>query len=336
MTNRIFSKTVLLSFCSVLVTVVVFCAVILITGEAEPERLFSILAKYSYIFVILAILITVFALLVARAITKKIVRPIEKMGEDLKNISENCPYEELKPFSDKIKSQLYEKDRLEKLTTQFTANLSHELKTPLTAISGYGELLQNTEVTSENAARFGGIIYKESQRLINLTHDIIQLSQLEEYDFKPIIDSVDLMETASSCVDALAVEAQKRNIEIVLQGEQAYARGPKPLLEEMVYNLVENAIRYNVEQGKVFITVQKDQDQSILIVRDTGIGIPERYQSRIFERFFRVDKSRSKETGGTGLGLAIVKHSVEYLGGSVKLESEENKGTTVTVVLPKR
>ncbi len=334
--NKIFSKAVLLSFCSALSTVLIFCAVILITGEAEPARLLQLLLKYSYILVILFILITIFALLIARSITGKIVRPIEKMGDDLKNISENCPYDELKPFTDKIKSQLYEKDRLEKLTKQFTANLSHELKTPLTAISGYGELLQNTEVTPENAARFGGIIYKESQRLINLTHDIIQLSQLEEYDFKPIIDSVDLMQVAVSCADALSVEAQKRNIEIVLTGDQAYARGTKPLLEEMVYNLVENAIRYNVENGKVFITVKKDKDTVTLIVKDTGIGIPEKYQSRIFERFFRVDKSRSKETGGTGLGLAIVKHSAEYLGGSVSLESKEKEGTTVAVMLPIR
>ncbi len=312
MTNKIFSKAVLLSFCSALSTVLIFCAVILITGEAEPARLLQLLLKYSYILVILFILITIFALLIARSITGKIVRPIEKMGDDLKNISENC------------------------LTKQFTANLSHELKTPLTAISGYGELLQNTEVTPENAARFGGIIYKESQRLINLTHDIIQLSQLEEYDFKPIIDSVDLMQVAVSCADALSVEAQKRNIEIVLTGDQAYARGTKPLLEEMVYNLVENAIRYNVENGKVFITVKKDKDTVTLIVKDTGIGIPEKYQSRIFERFFRVDKSRSKETGGTGLGLAIVKHSAEYLGGSVSLESKEKEGTAVAVMLPIR
>lgn len=336
MSNRIFSKTVLLSACCVCVTVVVFCAVFLIAGEIEPERLLHLMAKYSYILVVLFILITIFALLAARAITKKIVKPIEKMGGNLKNINENCPYEELLPFTDKIKSQLYEKDRLEKLTKQFTANLSHELKTPLTAISGYGELLQNTQVTPENAARFGEIIYKESQRLIHLTHDIIQLSQLEEYDFKPIIDSVDLMAVASSCADALSVGAQKRNIEIVLNCEQAFARGTKPLLEELVYNLVENAIRYNVENGKVYITVKNDGDHSLLIVRDTGIGIPEKYQSRIFERFFRVDKSRSKETGGTGLGLAIVKHSAEYLGGTVKLESEEGKGTTVTVALMKR
>ncbi len=210
------------------------------------------------------------------------------------------------------------------------------MKTPLTAISGYGELLENTSVSTEDAVRFGGIIYKESQRLINLTHDIIQLSQLEEYDFKPIIDSVDLTAVAKSCADALSVEAQKRNITLTIDGESAYVRGTKSLLEDLIYNLVENAIRYNVENGSVCICIKKENNSTVLVVKDTGIGIPEKYLDRIFERFFRVDKSRSKETGGTGLGLAIVKHTAEYLGGTVKMESKENEGTTVTVKLPKK
>ncbi len=191
-------------------------------------------------------------------------------------------------------------------------------------------------MSSEDASRFGGIIYKESQRLINLTHDIIQLSQLEEYDFKPIVDTVDLNAIASSCVEALSVEAQKRDIRISAEGNEAFIRASKSLLEELVYNLVENAIRYNVDGGSVFVTVINNESEIMLVVRDTGIGIPESVQGRIFERFFRVDKSRSKQTGGTGLGLAIVKHSAEYLGGSVKLESKENEGTTVTVILPKK
>lgn len=335
-TNRIFTKTLLSAFLSALILLISFIIALLAATEVAPERMLNILLKYSYVFVIVPILVTVIVLIISHALTKRIVKPIEKMGTDLKNISENCPYEELKPFADRVKSQLEDKDRLEKLTKQFTANLSHELKTPLTAISGYGELLQNSDIGKEDAKRFGSIIYKESQRLIGITHDIIQLSQLEEYDFKPIIDSVDLMAVAQSCVDALSVEAHKKNINISLNGGETFVKGTKSLLEELVYNLVENAIRYNVENGSVFITVKKEADGSVLVVQDTGIGIPEKYQSRIFERFFRVDKSRSKETGGTGLGLAIVKHSAEYLGGTVKLESEENKGTTVTVMLPKR
>ena len=180
------------------------------------QRVLELLGKHSYQFVILLLIITAIALLAAYGLSKRIVKPIEKMGDDLKHIDENCPYDELEPFAEKIKLQLEKKERLEKITKQFTANLSHELKTPLTAISGYGEILENTDVSAEDASRFGGIIYKESQRLISLTHDIIQLSQLEEYDFKPIIDTVDLMAVAASCTEALSVEAQKRNINIML------------------------------------------------------------------------------------------------------------------------
>ena len=336
MTNKIFSKILVAAFSSALITFLLVSAVFLWVYKTDFQNVLSLVARYSYIIAIIIISITAVSLIAAHAVTKRIVKPIEKMGTDLKNISENCPYEELKPFTEKIKTQIDEKDRLEHLTKQFTANLSHELKTPLTAISGYGELLENTSVSTEDAVRFGGIIYKESQRLINLTHDIIQLSQLEEYDFKPIIDSVDLTAGAKSCADALSVEAQKRNITLTIDGESAYVRGTKSLLEDLIYNLVENAIRYNVENGSVCICIKKENNSTVLVVKDTGIGIPEKYLDRIFERFFRVDKSRSKETGGTGLGLAIVKHTAEYLGGTVKMESKENEGTTVTVKLPKK
>ena len=334
--SKIFSKTMFVALGSSIITVLIICTVFVATGEVKLQKVLQLLGKYSFQFFILLFVITAIALVTAYVLTRKIVKPIEKMGEDLKHIDENCPYDELKPFTEKIKTQLDKKARLENLAKQFTANLSHELKTPLTAISGYGEILENTDVSPEDASRFGGIIYKESQRLINLTHDIIQLSQLEEYDFKPIIDTVDLNSIAVSCVEALSVEAQKRSIRIQVDGKEAFIRASKPLLEELVYNLVENAIRYNVDGGEVFITVQNNENEIVLVVRDTGIGIPESAQSRIFERFFRVDKSRSKQTGGTGLGLAIVKHSAEYLGGSVKLESIENEGTTVTVLLPKK
>ena len=334
--SKIFSKTMFVALCSSIITVLIICTVFVATGEVKLQKLLQLFGKYSFQFFILLFVITAIALVTAYVLTRRIVKPIEKMGEDLKNIDKNCPYDELKPFTEKIKTQLDKQARLENLAKQFTANLSHELKTPLTAISGYGEILQNTEVSPEDASRFGGIIYKESQRLINLTHDIIQLSQLEEYDFKPIIDTVDLNTIAVSCVEALSVEAQKRNIKIQVDGNEAFIRASKSLLDELVYNLVENAIRYNVDGGEVFVTVQNNDNGIMLVVRDTGIGIPESAQGRIFERFFRVDKSRSKRTGGTGLGLAIVKHSAEYLGGSVKLESKENEGTAVTVFLPRQ
>ena len=332
MTNKIFSRMLAVAFGSSIVTLLLLFIVIFINYGAD--EVIPMLGRYGYLLVLLIILITVIALLSAYGAAKKIVKPIEKMGDDPQSLS--SPYEELQPFTDKIKRQLDEKDRLEHLTKQFTANLSHELKTPLTAISGYGEILQSGLADEKDAEKIGGIIYKESQRLINLTHDIIQLSQLEEYDFKPIIDSADITAVARDCADALFVEAQKRGITITVEGESSVVRGSKTLLDELVYNLVDNAIRYNVENGSVEVSVTDIGECCLLTVKDTGIGIPEKYQSRIFERFFRVDKSRSKATGGTGLGLAIVKHTVEYLGGTLKLESAENEGTTITIALPKR
>lgn len=333
MTNKILARMLAAVFSSAIITAALLTAVfieIYQNGEASEHIL-----QYSFLIVILILLISAIAIGLSFSATKKIVKPIEKMGDNLENIESSCPYTELKPFAEKIKLQLDENHRLQHLTKQFTANLSHELKTPLTAISGYGELLQGSMVNEGDAARIGGIIYKESQRLISLSHDIIQLSQLEEYDFKPIIDSVDLNLVVSSCVQALSVEAQHRGVEIIAECEMASVLGTKSLLEELVYNLVDNAVRYNVKGGKIFISVKKDGEFCTLTVKDTGIGIPLKYQSRICERFFRVDKSRSKETGGTGLGLAIVKHTVEYLGGELNLESEEGAGTTVTVRLPR-
>lgn len=291
--------------------------------------------KTIYIIAVIALFVIVLSLVLAYKLSKNIVKPIEEITDNLDDIKES-PYEELKPFTDKIKSQIDAEKRLSKVKRQFTANVSHELKTPLTSISGYAEMLQGGMVNNEDVTKIGKIIYKESQRLINLTHDIIQLSQLEEYDYKPIIDSVDLNQITESCVETLEIKAEKKNVKIHFEGETAKIKGTKPLVEELAYNIIENAIKYNVENGEVFVTVKDVEDYSVLIVRDTGIGIPQKYQDRVFERFFRVDKSRSKETGGTGLGLAIVKHTVDYLGGSLTLKSDLNVGTTITVKLLKQ
>lgn len=291
--------------------------------------------KTIYLIAIIALFVIVLSLVLAYKLSKNIVKPIEEITENLDDIKES-PYEELKPFTDKIKSQIEAEKKLAKIKRQFTANVSHELKTPLTSISGYAEMLQSGMVNEGDVTKIGKIIYKESQRLINLTHDIIQLSQLEEYDYKPIIDSVDLNEITESCVETLEIKAQKKNVKIHFEGEPAKIKGTKPLVEELAYNIIENAIKYNVENGDVFVTVKDLDDYSVLIVKDTGIGIPQKYQERVFERFFRVDKSRSKETGGTGLGLAIVKHTVDYLGGSLTLKSDLNVGTTITVKLLKQ
>ncbi len=336
MTNKIINATAAAALSSVLITFSAAAAVFfyLFNGNADYSA-GSIIARAAFVLLPAAAAAVGIAFICAFKAEKSIITPIEKMGDNLKDINENCPFDELKPFADKIRLQLEEKERLERLTKQFTANLSHELKTPLTAISGYGEILQSGAADEKDVKKIGAIIYKESQRLINLSHDIIQLSQLEEYDFTPILDSVDLASVANSCASALTVEAGKHGITIETDIEKAFTRGTESLLEELVYNLAENAIRYNVENGRVFISVKKDGDYSVLTVKDTGIGIEPKYTGRVFERFFRVDKSRSKATGGTGLGLAIVKHTAEYLGGTVNIKSEVGKGTEITVRLPK-
>jgi len=338
MTYKIFNGTLAASLVSIVITFLITAYSFfwsLTKNGIDKNSALSMLFHSAYILLPVAVAVVLIAFLAAYRVTKTIVVPIEKMGDDLENIDDNCPFVELEPFAEKIALQLEEKEKLEKVKKRFTANVSHELKTPLTAISGYGEMLQSKMVDEGDVARIGGIIYKESQRLINLTHDIIQLSQLEEYDYKPIIDSVDLYSVAESCTEALCIQAQKKNVEIRLTGAPVLVKGTESLMKELIYNLVENAVKYNVDGGSVNVCIEDKGDICTLTVKDTGIGIPSKYRERVFDRFFRVDKSRSKETGGTGLGLAIVKHTAEYLGGSVSIDSEENKGTQITITLAK-
>ena len=213
---------------------------------------------------------------------------------------------------------------------EFTANVSHELKTPLQSIIGSAELLENGLVKPEDTERFVGNIKKEASRLVALINDIIRLSQLDE-DSEPATESVDLYELSKEVIEVLSVSAAKRQVNLELKGESCIIKGIRRYLYEIIYNLCDNAIRYNKENGKVIIDLSQKDGNTVLSVTDTGIGIPVEHQSRIFERFYRVDKSHSKETGGTGLGLSIVKHAVAYHGGKIKLDSTVNVGTTITV-----
>ena len=213
---------------------------------------------------------------------------------------------------------------------EFTANVSHELKTPLQSIIGSAELLENGLVKPEDTKRFVGNIKNEATRLVSLINDIIRLSQLDE-DSEPATESVDLYDVANEVVEILTVSAAKKQVELHLNGEPCVMNGIRRYLYEIIYNLCDNAIRYNKDGGKVIVDLKNKDSNIILSVSDTGIGIPAEHQSRIFERFDRVDKSHSKETGGTGLGLSIVKHAVAYHGGKIKLESTVNVGTTITV-----
>lgn len=213
---------------------------------------------------------------------------------------------------------------------EFTANVSHELKTPLQSIMGCAELLQSGIVKEEDVPRFLGNIRTEAARLLSLINDIIRLSQLDE-NSSEMRETVDLYAVASEVVESLRDNAASRNVSITLQGENTLLQGVRRYLYEIVYNLCDNAIRYNVDGGSVCVKVSTEEGRACLCVSDTGIGIPAEHQNRIFERFYRVDKSHSRATGGTGLGLSIVKHAVAYHGGSIRLDSEPGRGTCITV-----
>lgn len=226
-----------------------------------------------------------------------------------------------------------DRENAEKLRREFTANVSHELKTPLQGIIGSAELIESGMVKAGDMPRFVGHIREEAQRLVSLVNDIIRLSQLDEGDSLPM-ERVDLLSVAEEAAADLSKAAKARNISLLAEGESVFVFGIKRLLYEVIYNLGENAVKYNVENGNVLISVSKEENSAVLTVKDSGIGIAPEHQSRIFERFYRVDKSHSKASGGTGLGLSIVKHAVQQQGGKIELESEPGKGTAIRVILP--
>jgi len=215
---------------------------------------------------------------------------------------------------------------------EFTANVSHELKTPLTSISGYSELIENGMVNEADAMRFGKEIHRSANRLLTLINDIIRLSELDSSSEPDTFEQVDLYELAQTCVEMLQMNAEKHGVSLEFSGEKSVVYGSRQMLDEVIFNLCDNAIRYNKENGKVYVSVGEEDDNVYLSVRDTGIGIDEEYRERIFERFYRVDKSRSKETGGTGLGLAIVKHIVALHHAELRLDSEVGVGTEIRIV----
>lgn len=227
-----------------------------------------------------------------------------------------------------------EHENAEKVRREFTANVSHELKTPLQGIIGSAELIENGMVKQEDMPRFVGHIRTEAQRLVNLVNDIIRLSQLDEGVSLPK-ENVDLLAVATEAVNDLAPAAAEKRVALSVKGESVFVSGVKRLLYEVIYNLGENAVKYNVENGSVLVSVAAKDNSAVLTVSDSGIGIAPEHQSRIFERFYRVDKSHSKASGGTGLGLSIVKHAVLQQNGKIELESKLGKGTTVRITFPK-
>lgn len=281
----------------------------------------------------LAVLMIAFALLLARWQTKRLIKPINEL--DLENPLENSVYPELTPLLEAMDRQNKEKEAVSNMRKEFSANVSHELKTPLTSISGYAEIMMNGMVRPADIPLFSERIYKEARRLITLVEDIIKLSKLDEESVELEKEEVDLYDLTREIVSRLAPQAAQKNIHMEVTGEPVIYKGIRQILDEMVYNICENAIKYNNDNGRVTVWVGSTLSGPKISVADTGIGIPKEHQERIFERFHRVDKSHSKERGGTGLGLSIVKHGAILHGAKVNVESDEGKGTRMEILFTK-
>ena len=275
------------------------------------------------------------AAFLAGVLTRRLVRPMLKMTDDLDHIQENVPYRELIPFADAIYSDRAMRESNEKMRQEFTANVSHELKTPLTSISGYAEMIETGLARPEDVASFGQKIHSEASRMLRLVNDIIQLSHLDASGSTrnvPVMEPVDLAVIARECAERLKVNARRAYVTLNCRGDSVQVMGSPSLLEELCQNLCDNAIRYNQPGGRVLLeTGCTREGYPYISVQDNGIGIPKEAQSSVFERFYRVDKSRSKATGGTGLGLAIVKQIARIHNARIRLNSEVGVGTTVTI-----
>lgn len=298
----------------------------------DSDSIMSIMKNTIGIVCVTAFLVFAVCIWISYYLTGKLVEPIEKMAANIMMVDEETVYEEIRPFITTIKEQHVNILNNAQMRQEFTANVSHELKTPLTAISGYAELIGNGMAGEDDTKRFAKEIYQNANRLQVLINDIINLSELDSKDFAIDYEQVDLHDLAANCLAALELQASKQDITLRLMGESCIITSNKTLMDELLYNLCSNAVRYNRHGGAVTVTTGSQNGRSYLSVEDTGIGISEEHQQRVFERFYRVDKSRSKSTGGTGLGLAIVKHIVAQHDAQITLTSEEGKGTRIEVV----
>lgn len=286
----------------------------------------------SQILLVMLVIAMIISGITASIISKRIVEPFNLI--DLENPEATDVYDELKPFTKRIAEENFEKSQREELRQQFTANVSHELKTPLTSISGFAEILRQGSIDEKTARDFAGTIYDESQRMISLVNDIIKLSKLDEKSISLEKEGLSLREVAREALEVISPMAEKKNVSMNLSGDSGFFNGVRPVIYEMVYNLMDNAVKYNRNGGTVNIKIESimDSHKVILTVQDNGIGIPEHEKERIFERFYRVDKSRSRQLGGTGLGLSIVKHAAKYHNASIMVNSKEGEGSTFTVI----
>lgn len=297
----------------------------------DARSIYSVFVRALPSLVVIFVILVALCMVMAHFLTGKLVAPIEQLAGNLDAHNEIGDYEELTPFINMIREQHQDIMKNARMRQEFTANVSHELKTPLTSISGYAELIETGMASETDVVRFAHGIHNSANRLLTLINDIIRLSELDGTEEVVAFERLNLYELASTCVDMLAMNAEKHDVTISIKGSECYIDGNKQMIEELLYNLCDNAIRYNNAGGKVEVEVYYRNGHSCLAVKDTGIGIPKEHQERIFERFYRVDKSRSKSTGGTGLGLAIVKHIIAKHNARLELESELGKGTTIRV-----
>lgn len=299
---------------------------------AEYESVGRIIISVIPIIALILLLILLVCIALSHMLTTQLIKPIEAMARNITDKDFQAPYKELAPFSDIIRTQHMEILAAAKDRQDFTANVSHELKTPLTAISGYAELLAANMVAPEQKKHFYHEIQKCAARLLRLINDIIRLAELDRSEREPLFNEVDLAEIVEESLNTLQLNAEQHKIKLKLQLEKCIVHGNREMLKELVDNLVVNAIFYNSPGGYVLLKVGTDKGRQQLLVKDNGIGIPATEQAKIFQRFYRVDKSRSKATGGTGLGLAIVKHIVELHSAEIILDSTPGVGTSFTIV----
>lgn len=298
----------------------------------EASNIWSVYFRSMPLIMLLAAGMACVSLYLAHLLTARLVQPIERMTAHLNNVSGVARYPELEPFMDMIEQQHEEILRSANMRVEFTANVSHELKTPLTSISGYAELIESGMAQGEQAKTFAAEIHKSANRLLTLINDIIRLSQMDapmpDLKFEP----VDLAQIAANTFEQLEMSARKADVTLQLDAKPAMVEADRQMMDELLYNLCDNAIRYNVHGGSVKLEVRPVRDKVIVCVQDTGIGISPENQEHVFERFYRVDKSRSKATGGTGLGLAIVKHIAVKHNAQIEVESELGRGTKISVI----
>ena len=310
--------------------------------SVEQLAVWTLLLGFAQPICIVICIALVLSFVLASRLTKRILEPINSIDPDnpTKHINDE-KYKEIAPLLRRIHSQNEQLKRDQKeieksalIRQEFTANVSHELKTPLHAISGYAELLENEMVKEEDIKPFAGKIREESNRMTRLVEDIIDLTKLDNGGVEMNWEDCDLNRIAENAVDSLEVEASAKGVDVSIKGSDAPIRAIPQLMYSIIYNLCDNGIKYNHSGGSVEVEVQQSSLNTVLRVKDTGIGIPEESLERIFERFYRVDKSRSKEVGGTGLGLSIVKHAVMIHGGKIEVKSEMGQGTEFTVSFP--